>query len=373
MMNMEVFSNIANIVERDSKSTTYKFALLRGVIDIAQENSPYINESGGKVYMPTGLLVYKFILYYYPVFESGKLIPQIGGKSNLAIEKPLLDFIERYKDNGGLSAFNKDLRGRGIDQNAIPSFIKLVRKTSHIIGAMPMKHIGYSLSGSHYSIFKREESGNLRGSVKQVDLKYLIDSMGTFSIPKDYFEAFKILGSFISGRDSILFKWAEFSVNASGKSIPIEAALSGMLTEPVSQRDVIQAKSFYQDLIIKNGMLNCVWTGAALKSNYHVDHVIPYAAWSNNDLWNLLPAKGAVNGNKKDKIPTPDLIERRRDDIVKCWEGLYGQYEERFSRELQVSLIGNDTLDNWQDKALERLKVSCSYLINQRGFQEWKG
>jgi hypothetical protein len=46
-MKSEVFSNINKIIERDSKASTYKFALLRGVIDIILENSPYITDSGG--------------------------------------------------------------------------------------------------------------------------------------------------------------------------------------------------------------------------------------------------------------------------------------------------------------------------------------
>jgi hypothetical protein len=33
-MNNEVFYNISKIIERDSETSTYKFALLRGVIDI---------------------------------------------------------------------------------------------------------------------------------------------------------------------------------------------------------------------------------------------------------------------------------------------------------------------------------------------------
>ena len=44
-MTNEVFSNISKIIERDSKTTTYKFALLRGVIDIIQDNSPFITYS----------------------------------------------------------------------------------------------------------------------------------------------------------------------------------------------------------------------------------------------------------------------------------------------------------------------------------------
>ena len=35
-MDNTVITNISKIIERDSKTTTYKFALLRGVIDIIQ-------------------------------------------------------------------------------------------------------------------------------------------------------------------------------------------------------------------------------------------------------------------------------------------------------------------------------------------------
>ena len=372
-MNTQVFSNIARIVERDSKSTTYKFALLRGVIDIIQENSPYISQSGNYVFLPMGMLVYKWIIYYYPILESDKSIPQIGGASNLAIKTDMDKLIEHYADKGRLSAFNKDIRGRGIDEAFIPAFLKLAKKIAEVIRMMPMKHIGYSINGEHYSVFAPDKAQRLNRQTEQVDLKFLIDSMGTFSIPIEYYEAFHLLGSFISGRDSIVFKWAEFSVNASGKSLPISDALSAILTDPVKQRDAVEASKFYKNILKNNGHLNCVWTGKSLIEDCHIDHIIPYAAWNNNDLWNLLPANGKVNGKKRDKIPSPALIDRRKDDIILCWEGLYDQHPGRFSRELQVSLIGNDSFDGWQTKAIIQLQRSCAYLIDQRGFQAWNG
>ena len=63
-MQDRIFSNISNIVERDSKSTTYKYALLRAVIDIIQDNSPFINVSSERVSFPTGLVVEKWMQYY---------------------------------------------------------------------------------------------------------------------------------------------------------------------------------------------------------------------------------------------------------------------------------------------------------------------
>lgn len=371
-MNEQVFSNIANILERDSKSTTYKFALLRGVIEIAQENSPFIERKEDRFHIPLGLLVYKFILYYYPLFETNEIIPQINQPPGLKFQNELIEFTKLYKPNGGLSSFNIDIRGNGIAANSNECFLRLAQKILATIKGMPMKHIGNSITGSHYSIFQKEENGRLNRTIS-ANLKYLIDNSGTFSVPDEYFEAFRVLGSFISGRDSILFKWADFSVKASKKSLPMQEVLSKMLNEPVDERDVIQAKRFYQELIKKKGHLHCVWTGKPLIKNYHVDHMIPYSVWANNDLWNLLPALGTANGNKRDKIPSPDLIENRKYIIVECWEGLHEQYQERFQRELQVALIGNQLTDYWQDKAIEQLQASCRYLIHQRGFQAWNG
>jgi len=63
-MRNEIFSNISKIIERGSKTTTYKFALLRGVIDIIQDNSPYIYYH----YQPTKtkFLSILFLYYSYP-------------------------------------------------------------------------------------------------------------------------------------------------------------------------------------------------------------------------------------------------------------------------------------------------------------------
>ena len=92
-MNNEVFYNISKIIERDSKTTTYKYALLRGVIDIIQDNSPYITFLENRVQMPTGLLIEKWLMYYYPILQSQTSIPQINGETNLAFSIQLNKLI----------------------------------------------------------------------------------------------------------------------------------------------------------------------------------------------------------------------------------------------------------------------------------------
>src|SRR5690606_26828223 len=109
-MNNEVFHNISKIIERDNKATTYKFALLRGVIDIIQDNSPYISFVENRVRIPTGLLIEKWLTYYYPILQSQTLIPQINGDTNLAFSNQLSKLISDYEARGGFSAFYNDLK-----------------------------------------------------------------------------------------------------------------------------------------------------------------------------------------------------------------------------------------------------------------------
>jgi hypothetical protein len=369
-MNNDIFYNIGKIIERDSKTTTYKFALLRGVIDIIQDNSPYIFHSGDKVQIPTGLLIEKWLLYYYPILESQTPIPQINGEANLAFKIQFAKIISAYKSIGGFSAFYNDLKSKGIPKTVQPDFFALTKKLRDTITKMPMKYIGRSISNEYYSIFNFETGTSTR-IITQIDLEFLILNFGTFSIPKEYYEAFKILGSFINGQDSILFKWAEFSVNASGKNIPLEKVVNEVLKSPITEREIAASKKIYKEILKREGNVHCVWTGKKI-SNYDVDHLIPFSVWKNNDLWNLLPSESKINNQKRDKIPSPDLIEKRKEAILSYWERLNDNQSQRFRKEIQVALLGNNSFTDWQKFGINQLQNSCNYLISKRGYEEWK-
>lgn len=368
-VNKEVFYNISKIIELDSKSTTYKYALLRGVIDIIQDNSPYISFVENQVQIPTGLLIEKWLLYYYPILESRILIPQINGESNLAFSNQLCGLIDYYKDKGGFSAFFNDLKNNGVPENLQSDFFELVKKLRETITKMPMKYIGRSISNDFYSIFKYENQ-ILRRHPK-IDIETLINEFGTFSIPFEYYEAFKILGSFINGQDSILFKWAEFSVNASGSNLSVHKVLNEVLKSPITLRDIKESKKLYKDILQKEGNVYCVWTGRKI-SNYDIDHMIPFSVWKNNDLWNLLPSDSKINNQKRDKIPTPEVIERQKNLIIDYWGIIYEHQSKRFQKEIQVALLGNHSFDSWKNSGISQLQNSCNYLIENRGFEGWK-
>jgi hypothetical protein len=369
-MNNEIFYNISKIIERDSKTTTYKFALLRGVIDIIQDNSPYISFNDNRVCFPIGLMIEKWLLYYYPILESQTVIPQINGKNNLAFSLSFDNIISAYKGNGGFSAFYNDLRNKGIPKYLQDDFFVLAKKLRDTITLMPMKYIGWSVNNKYYSIFNFENK-TPKKTVNEIDFGFLIQNFGTFSIPKEYYDAFKILGSFISGQDSILFKWAEFSVNASGINLPIEFVIGAVLKSPITEREVKKSESIYKEILQKEGEVYCVWTGNKI-SKYEIDHIIPFSIWKNNDLWNLLPSTPTINNLKRAKIPSPELIEKRKDQIIEYWEIINENQSNRFRKEIQVALLGNNSFETWKETGIKQLQNSCNYLISNRGHNEWK-
>ena len=369
-MKSDVFANISKIIERDSKTTTYKFALLRGVIDIIQDNSPFSTFSKNRVHFPTGLLIGKWMLYYYPFLESPTYIPQINGETNLAFGVQLKKIISAYSSIGGFSAFYNDLKNKGIPKTLQSDFFVLAKKLKDTITRMPMRYIGRSISNDYYSIFQFE-SGTVRKNASGIDIEFLINSFGSFSIPADYYEAFQVLGSFISGQDSILFKWAEFSVNASGKNLSMEKVINEVLKSPITERDVEESKKIYKSILKKEGKVFCVWTGKTITS-YDVDHMIPFSVWKNNDLWNLLPSQATTNNQKRDKIPSTSLIERRKDLILHYWELMNENQSLRFQKEIKVALLGNNSIIGWQKTAVKQLQSSCDYLISNRGYEEWR-
>lgn len=136
-------------------------------------------------------------------------------------------------------------------------------------------------------------------------------------------------------------------------------------------RDIKESKKLYKEILQKEGNVYCVWTGRKIP-NYDVDHMIPFSVWKNNDLWNLLPSDSKINNQKRDKIPTPEVIERQKNLIIDYWGIIYEHQSKRFQKEIQVALLGNQSFDSWKSSGISQLQNSCNYLIENRGFEGWK-
>jgi len=85
--------DLAKKVERESKVATNKFALLRGTIEIIQEQDHYKRVHGDMVSFPMGQMILKWIRYYYPILSQN--IRQ-GTAENIAFQSEFDAVLELY-------------------------------------------------------------------------------------------------------------------------------------------------------------------------------------------------------------------------------------------------------------------------------------
>ena len=88
--------------------------------------------------------------------------------------------------------------------------------------------------------------------------------------------------------------------------------------------------------------LTCVWSASRIGSSPHIDHCFPWARWRNNDLWNLLPARGNINLSKSDRLPSSRAMADARGRMLGWWQHAWvgSPREAQFLMEARYSLPG---------------------------------
>ena len=141
-------THLARIIERDSKDSIYKFALLRGTIDIIQNYPHFLEISGNRARYPMGLLLLRWIEYYYPLLSHEVFVPQKYGDSEnrtIAFRKEFKELTRLYPYSSDYYPLEHDLK-RGIrDASRIEVVLKLLRKLRNTIVKQPMHYIGSSI------------------------------------------------------------------------------------------------------------------------------------------------------------------------------------------------------------------------------------
>ncbi|UUX92536.1 HNH endonuclease domain-containing protein [Methanoplanus endosymbiosus] len=386
-------AKINSIIEHDRTDATYKYALLRAVVDTCQKNRNLViaNATGDypensceeincdEVTIPIGIIIEKWIFYYYPLIESETFIPQKrgepDGKHALLFRPQFEKLTDYYQCKGGLSAFYRDYSAGNIPDEIFPVFLSLVKDIRKTIADQPMKYLGRSYSNEYYSVFTPVRPLPAIKKEHAKDRSRLVRSGGCFTMSAGLAAVFEYFGAFISGEEGLLKKWASFSSAQDKSGLVNEAVVLEVLTvSPETERAVHEAKNTYNSLFENGYKPECVWSGKVIPDteSMAVDHMVPFSVWKNNDLWNLLPALNSVNSRKSDRIPSPALIERRSDAITGYWDILHENYPVRFEKEISVSLMRNSGSDRMDD-CVTALADTCEYLTEIRGFEVFEG
>ena len=367
-------TDLAKIIERDSKDATYKYALLRGTIEIIQEHNNYKSISESNVTFPMGLLILKWIEYYYPIISHPHFIPQKHGDSmerTIAFRREFENVIRYFPNTQSSYQLFYDLK-RGItDAEKINSVNELIKKIRITLVRQPMYYIGSAIN-RRGKIYTYNYDATRSGNINKLNLEWVINSMGSFSISIDMYHVMQVVGSFVTGTHSIIFRWAEFTSELSSDVKIKTSDIITLLKSDFNERDIIQAKNFYSN-ILKNRTLQCVWSGKKIGNDLHIDHMIPFVALRNNDLWNLLPSKSYINIKKSDKVPSAGFLSDKnvRERIIYYWDNLFANFPEQFRSEIQVSLLGKKLFQEktWKNYSYGQLVSMCNHIIEKRGFE----
>lgn len=353
---VRAIDQIEGILNRDRKVATYKLALFRALAELA------IQEPRGARWRPDGTVgvsikrvAEKWLGYYWPIFASQTFIPQsqsegAGTAKPLAFRRALTALMAAYQasgPHGGLAAWQQDLQAGRLSAATTALLDVALRSIASAIRLGPVDFSGGSL-----------ETGKV----------FCYDStMADIVMSADLWREFSLLGHWIT--DAVVLRWATLTERfGQRQGIRTSDVLPLLLARAEPERATHLARQVYK----QRGLEVCVWSDRRLDANFAVDHVIPFALWGCNDLWNLLPSAPAVNNQKSDRLPSAALLRERQPNIIRCWEVLRDEAPIAFDQQA-AHLLGQklSAHHDWQQALFARLREAVEVTAIQRGVERW--
>lgn len=170
--------------------------------------------------------------------------------------------------------------------------------------------------------------------------------------------------------DAVIVRWAALTERfANRQGLRSGDVLPLLLAQPEPERATARARAVY--LAAHAG--HCVWSGRELSPrSLAVDHVIPFALWGNNDLWNLVPAHVAVNGEKSDKLPASTLLLDCLGPILHSRSLLHDTMPYAFDGQAQhLPGVKPTRGEGWRGELFARLREAVEVTALQRGVERW--
>ncbi len=356
---------LRHIVFKDQKSSTYKLALLRVLLRIADSTGGFVRHEGeDRVVLPLGLVGLFWVRAYRQLIADG-FPQQPMGNGHLRFAKEAFHRLEARSPY--------DLRiGQQFTGSDAKNLYVAIRNAVDCIRKMPATHITYP--SSNKPVFATERMGSVQvGDRLRLDESFLW-SLGTMSVPVNLWRAMSRYAPWIE--PAILNEWIHVMRSYKGNLRGWDEHMNA-LRWLVPDHDTSFVRQLAEDLRKGNSGLFCVWTGRRLSRSYDIDHCFPFAAWPCNDLWNLLPSYPATNRRKGDQLPTRHALREAEPRILDWWDRAYGRepsITRRFIDESQsalpmaVSESGTVTLES----VFEGVTFQQMVLSRDQQLSEWQ-
>jgi SAM-dependent methyltransferase len=354
-------SKVRHIVVNDNKSSTYKLALLRTLVRIADAHpGAVLDKQDGTVAISLGLVA----LYWIRLFKR-------------LVDNNIQQSLDPAKGLGFVKASGWDLlKHLTADDFAIGNFYtgrdaaalqQLFSDTLTTIKAGPVTYIWQGHKDNR--LFAMQRSKTKRQSAVLLDKSFL-DSYGSFVLREDMWNCFRQYGCWIE--PLLVQQWiAEMQKYELNQSISLDS-YHNQLRWLDRQHDTALVRKKVETLRRQGIDVRSVWSGDPLYS-YDIDHCVPFSYWPNNDLWNLLPASRGENRVKRDRLPSQTRLKAASWHIKDWWQQAWQSdaEQQRFFIEAGLSLPNISTGCRDFDEVFNALQFQVIGVKQRLQVAEW--
>ncbi|WP_279133089.1 class I SAM-dependent methyltransferase [Photobacterium phosphoreum] len=327
---------IRQIIVNDAKSATYKLALLRTLLRIADAHPGAVLErKNNKVKLPLGLVGLYWIRQFKRLIDID--INGFGIQQSNASKKGL-GFVKEAGWNKLKHLTADDLAiGAVFLGDEAKALQTAIRDTLTTIQTGPVTFIYQGCKSK--TLFQMERQTTRSTPSLVLDLETLT-SFGHFILDESLWECLRLYSSWIE--PLVVNQWIaemrRYKLNEE-RGIPLQTYYDCLkwIDESHDTRDVRGKIAHLQQAGYE---LESVWSGRRLQADYQVDHCLPFAYWPNNDKWNLLPASKTENNKKRARVPTKSRLSESQLRIINWWQLAWQteQEQNRFFDEAILSL-----------------------------------
>ncbi len=352
---------LRQIIVNDDKSSSYKLGLLRTLVRLA-DSAPglVINRTDDWVELPLGAVGLFWLMQYHPLVLRHRL-RQAPGSRGYGFAGEAFYALEQLSP--------LDFRpGLSLSADYGPLVMGAIRQAAANILKNPAHFTTWP--GTNRPVFEGA-ANRIRIREEPVTLdRETLSRFGVFRVPAMLWDTFSRYACWVE--PAIVNEWVNLM---SGWEVRYSTEIyHKALQWAEGRRDTSLMRKLVEQQLAA-GRVECVWTARNLsQQRYDIDHCFPWSRWSNNDLWNLLPASQTANAAKSEKLPSDALLKQARPRVTEWWErAVIGtDVEARFFAEAEAALplLGdNRSVDSvFEGMLQQRLRLKTNLQL-----AEWLG
>jgi len=324
---------LATILKHDSKTTSYKFALLRALNDVVLGHPDLALTGELPVAVPLTRLAEWWLAYYWSFADPARPVlqgrPARRGEAtghDMALRPALAQLRAAWQalvvgpgragDGYFLLTEMRTARRRAQYPAQLLTAYEQARKAAATALLMPIQHAGTKEA----SVFAAPS--RLR-DVVATPLPGTDPTERCLLVPAFLWRACHRLSLYVEAL--CVHEWSLFTEQLG--AAPRGEVYALLTARPDNRRPLTWERNHVDVLLFEQHRFACPWTGKVISrpDEYDLDHLLPLSFYPVNELWNLLPVDRTFNQRtKRDRLPSAASLAAARPGLAASYS-TYGQ------------------------------------------------